>query len=334
MTRKSENMTRADAMKLIVQIPCLNEAETLPEVVAAIPRRIPGVDAVELLVIDDGSTDGTVAAARAAGVDHIVQHPSRRGLAAAFQTGLDTALALGADLIVNTDGDHQYPGADIPRLVAPILAGTADVVIGDRRPATVAEYSPLKRRLQAWGSWVVRQASGTDVPDATSGFRAYTREAALRLNIFTRYTYTLETIIQAGKKGLRLAHITIQPNPKTRASRLMRSQWDYVKRSAATILRLYVVYEPLRTFSWLSVPFFLVGVSLIGRFLVLYALGSLEGTARLVQSVLLGGTSLIIAFVIFLFGVIADLVGANRRLLEETLYRLKRLEMSGRPARE
>lgn len=319
-------------MKLIVQIPCLNEAETLPEVVAAIPRHILGVERVEVLVVDDGSTDGTVAAARAAGVEHIVQHPARRGLAAAFQSGLDTALALGADLIVNTDGDHQYPGADIPRLVAPILAGAADVVIGDRRPATVAEYSPLKRTLQAWGSWVVRQASGTDVPDATSGFRAYSREAALRLNLFTRYTYTLETIIQAGKKGLRIGHIPITPNPKTRASRLMRSQWDYVKRSAATIVRIYAVYEPLRTFGWLSVPFLLVGAGLIGRFLVLTALGSLEGVARLVQSVLIGGVSLIIGFVIFLFGVLADLVAANRRLTEETLYRLKRMELSQAPA--
>jgi hypothetical protein len=178
---------------------------------------------------------------------------------------------------------------------------------------------------------VVRLASDTQVPDATSGFRAYTREAALRLNIFTRYTYTLETIIQAGKKGLRLAHIPIQPNPKTRDSRLMRSQWDYVKRSAATILRLYALYEPLRTFSWLSVPFFLVGAILISRFLILYASGTLEEAARYVQSVLLGGTSLIIGFVIFLFGVIADLVGANRRLLEEMLYRLKRMELSAPP---
>ncbi len=313
---------------LIVQIPCFNEAETLPQVVAAIPRRIPGVDRVEILVIDDGSSDATVAVARAAGVEHIVQHPARRGLAAAFESGLEAALSLGADFIVNTDGDHQYPGADIPRLVAPLLAKTADLVIGDRRPARVAEYSPLKRRLQAWGSWVVRQASGTDVPDATSGFRAYSREAALRLNLFTRYTYTLETIIQAGKKGLRLAHVPIEPNPKTRASRLMRSQWDYVKRSAATIVRIYAVYEPLRTFGWLSVPFFAVGAVLIGRFLFMYVFGSLEGVARLIQSLFIGGVSLMIGFLIFLFGVLADLVAANRRLMEETLYRVKRLELN------
>lgn len=314
-------------MKLIVQIPCLNEAATLPEVVAAIPRQIPGVDQVEVLVIDDGSTDATVAVARAAGVEHVVQHPARRGLAAAFETGLQAALRLGADLIVNTDGDHQYPGADIPRLVAPLLTNTADLVIGDRRPASVAEYSPLKRRLQALGSWVVRQASGTDVPDATSGFRAYSREAALRLNLFTRYTYTLEAIIQAGKKGLRVAHVPIDPNPKTRASRLMRSQWDYVKRSAVTILRIYAVYEPLRAFGWLSAPFLLVGAGLLGRFLLIYAFVPLEGVARYIQSLLIGGVALILGFLIFLFGVLAELVAANRRLLEETLYRVKRMEL-------
>ncbi len=322
-------------MKLIIQIPCLNEAATLPLTVGGIPRQIPGIDQVEVLVVDDGSTDDTVAVARAVGVDHIVRHPYRRGLAAAFQTGMDAALGLGADLIVNTDGDNQYPQADIPRLIAPLLDNSADLVIGDRQPTKLAQFSPLKRLLQGWGSWVVRLASGTAVPDATSGFRAYTREAALRLNIFTQYTYTLETIIQAGKKGLRVAHIPIVANPKLRRSRLIRNEWDYIKRSAATIVRIYALYEPLRTFGFVSLPFFLVGGVLLLRFFAFYLTGDAVGVARFVQSVLIGGVSLVIGFLIFLFGVLADLIGQNRRLHEETLYRLKRLELNApRPAPE
>lgn len=316
-------------LRLIVQIPCFNEADTLPQTIADIPRHIPGVDVIiEVLVVDDGSTDRTAEVARELGVEHIVSHPYRRGLAAAFQSGVNAALTLGADVIVNTDGDNQYPQADIPKLIAPILKNEADVVIGDRQTATITHFSPLKRLLQAWGSWVVRQASGTAVPDATSGFRAYSREAALRLNLFTRYTYTLETIIQAGKKGLRVAHVPIQTNPTLRPSRLIQSDWDYVKRSAATILRIYAVYEPLKTFSLLSLPFLLSGMVLIGRFLFFYLSGPLEGVARYVQSLLIGGVALIIGFLIFLFGILADLVSANRQLLEESLYRLKRLELA------
>jgi glycosyltransferase involved in cell wall biosynthesis len=314
-------------MKLIVQIPCHNEAETLPAVVANIPRHIEDVQAVELLVIDDGSTDDTAQVAHACGVDHIVSHPDRRGLAAAFQTGLEAALRLGADIIVNTDGDNQYPQADIPRLIAPILGHQADIVIGNRQPATIAEFSPLKRLLQGWGSWVVRLASGTAVPDATSGFRAYSREAALRLNLFTRYTYTLETIIQAGKKGLRVAHITIKTNPKARPSRLVQSEWDYVKRSAATIIRIYALYEPLRTFGLISLPFALLGLALIGRFFYFYLTSEAVGVARFIQSIVIGTAALIIGLLILLFGILADIVSANRRLLEEMLYRVKRLEM-------
>lgn len=315
--------------KLVVQIPCLNEAATLPLVVRDVPRDIPGLT-VEVLVIDDGSTDGTAEIARQLGVEHIVRHPFRRGLAAAFQTGVDTALNLGADIIVNTDGDNQYPQTAIPELIAPIVQGQADLVIGNRQTATIAHFSPLKRWLQAVGSWVVRLASGTDVPDATSGFRAYSREAALRLNLFTRYTYTLETIIQAGKKGLRLAHVPIQTNPQTRPSRLLRSNWDYIKRSAATIVRLYAVYEPLKTFAWLSLPFLLVGTALVGRFLFFY-LTDQAGIGRYVQSVVLGGTALSVGFFIFLFGVLADLVAANRVLLEDVLYRVKRLDLDKIP---
>jgi glycosyltransferase involved in cell wall biosynthesis len=315
-------------MKLIVQIPCYNEAVTLPAVLADIPRNIPGVDVTEVLVVDDGSTDDTVAVAQTCGAHHVVSHPFRRGLAAAFQTGLDAALGLGADIIVNTDGDNQYPQTDIPRLIEPIMRHQADIVIGDRQTATVAEFSTLKRLLQNWGSWAVRVASGTTVPDATSGFRAYSREAALRLNIFTRYTYTLETIIQAGKKGLRVGYVTIHTNPTQRPSRLMRNEWEYIKRSSATIVRIYALYEPLRTFGLLSLPFFIVGMGLIGRFLFFYLTGSLEGVARYLQSVVIGGVSLVIAFLIFLFGILADISAANRLLLEETLYRIKRLELA------
>lgn len=313
---------------LIIQIPCLNEAETLPTTLAALPRQIPGIATVSVLVIDDGSTDGTAEVARAHGVQLIVRHPQRRGLAAAFESGLQAALAAGADIIVNTDGDNQYPGEEIPYLVGPILDGQADLVVGDRKPGFNPEFSWSKRLLQRVGSWVVAQAAGTPVPDATSGFRAYSRDAALRLQLFTRYTYTLETLIQASKKGLRVAHVQVNVNPVKRPSRLMRSQWEYVKRSAATILRIYAIYEPLRTFGMLSLPFILIGLGLLGRFAVLYLLGYLaEGVARLLQSVFIGGTSLIIGILILMFGVLADLIAANRRLTEETLYRIKRLEL-------
>jgi glycosyltransferase involved in cell wall biosynthesis len=321
--------------KVIVQIPCLNEAETLPVTLAGIPRSIPGVDRVEILVIDDGSTDDTAQVARAHGADYVIRHPERRGLAAAFETGVQACLERGADVIVNTDGDNQYPGDQIPLLLGPILAAQAELVVGDRKPGDNPEFSWLKRLLQRVGSWVVAQAAGAPVPDATSGFRAYTRDAALRLYQFTRYTYTLETLIQANKKGLRVAHVSINTNPVKRPSRLMRSQWEYVKRSAATIVRLYAIYEPLRTFGLLSLPFILVGVGLIGRFLFLYLFGFLaEGVARLVQSVLIGGTSLIVGILVLIFGLLADLIAANRRLSEEALYRLRRLELQSKRYRE
>jgi glycosyltransferase involved in cell wall biosynthesis len=315
-------------MYVIVQIPCLNEAETLPVTLASLPRAMAGVDRLEVLIIDDGSTDGTAAVARALGAQHVVRLPTRQGLAAAFQAGVSEALGLGADVIVNTDGDNQYPGGDIARLVAPILAGEADVVIGDRNPTRNAEASLVKRFLQGWGSWVVQAAAGVRVADATSGFRAFTREAALRLNLFTRYTYTLEMIIQAAKKGQRVAFIPVDVNTRTRQSRLIRSNWDYVKRSAATIVRLHALYEPLRTFGLISLPFVIAGLVLLGRAGLLYFTGQALGVARNVQSILVGSTALILGFLIFLFGVLADLTAANRYLLEEVLYRVKRLELT------
>jgi glycosyltransferase involved in cell wall biosynthesis len=314
-------------MRLIIQIPCYNEEETLPATLADIPSNVPGVDVVETMVIDDGSTDNTVDVARRLGVNYMIRLPGHKGLATAFQAGLDACLKLGADIIVNTDGDNQYPQADIPRLVNPILRNDADITIGDRQVHTVPHFSPLKKWLQRWGSWVVCIASGTQVPDATSGFRAYSREAALRLSLLTRYTYTLETIIQAGKKGLRVAYVPIQVNQPTRDSRLIRSNWTYVKQSAATILRLYAFYEPLRTFSYISLPFVIVGLFALARFGYFYVTGQ-SGIGRHVQSVVVGGTLLTLGFLLFILGVIADLIAANRMLIEETMYRIKRMEIA------
>src|ERR1700742_198718 len=235
-------------MKLIIQIPCLDEEETLPATLADLPRELPGFDVVEWLVIDDGSTDRTVEVARLHGVDHIVRLTNNKGLANGFQAGLDACLKLGADVIVNTDADNQYYGPDIVKLVQPILAGTADMVVGDREVMTIEHFSPLKKSLQRLGSWVVRQASETTVPDTTSGFRAYNREAALQLQVVSKYTYTLETIIQAGKMTVAVDHVEIRTNPKTRESRLFPSIWGYERRSGLSIFRIYSMYEPLRVF--------------------------------------------------------------------------------------
>lgn len=314
-------------MRLIIQIPCYNEAESLPQTLAGLPAHIPGVSHIETLIIDDGSNDDTAAVAQQLGVDHIIRHSHNRGLAAVFQTGLNECLRRGADIIVNTDGDNQYPGQEIPRLVAPILAGQADMVIGDRQTHTIAHFSPLKRFLQRWGSRVVRWASGTAVPDATSGFRAISRDAAMQLTIFTTYTYTLETIIQAGKKGLRIESIPIQVNPPLRQSRLIKSNWSFVKRNAATILRIYTYYEPLRTFTYISLVFLLPGLFLLARFMYFY-LSDLSGVGRYVQSVVIGGTLTIVGVLIFILGVVADLIAANRLLSERILYSLRRLELN------
>ncbi|RLT45504.1 MAG: glycosyltransferase family 2 protein [Chloroflexi bacterium] len=317
-------------MHLIIQIPCYNEAETLPLVLADLPRSLPGVSRLEVLVIDDGSSDGTARIAAELGVEHILRLPRNRGLAAAFQAGLDYCLAAGADLVVNTDGDNQYPGRFVGALIGPVLRGEADIVIGDRQTYQITHFSPLKRFLQQGGSWVVRVASGTPVPDATSGFRAFSREAALRLIVLTSYTYTLETIIQAGKKGLVIASVPIEVNDPTRDSRLMRSTWSYVKRSSATIVRLYTFYEPLRSFSFLAAPFIVGGLLLLARFFFFYLFTTQAGVGRLTQSVTIGGTLLTVGFLIFLFGVLADISSTQRGLLEEILYRQRKRELEER----
>ena len=310
-------------MKLIVQIPCLNEEAALPETLRSIPRSIPGIDTVEVLVIDDGSTDRTSEVARHGGADHVVRFARRKGLAAAFMAGLDASLRLGADIIVNTDGDNQYPAQDIPRLVAPILAGEADMVVGDRGVNAVAHFSWTKRRLQTLGSWMVSKVAGTYVPDTTSGFRALNREAALRINIVSEFTYTLESIIQAGKKRVAVAHLPIEAR-QTRPSRLFGSTWEYVKRSGATILRIWAMYEPLKVFV-------LLGSALLGGGLVLglrYAwywwMGDITGH---VQSAILSVLLLILGFQTLQWGIMADLIASNRKLLEDVLYRVRAMEL-------
>jgi glycosyltransferase involved in cell wall biosynthesis len=314
-------------MKLIVQIPCLNEEANLPETLAAIPRRIEGVDRVEILIIDDGSTDRTAEVARAHGADHVVRFTRRKGLAAGFMAGLDACLRLGADVIVNTDADHQYPGHEIPRLIAPILSGEADMVVGDREVRHLAHFSPLKRQLQGLGSWVVRKVSGTRVPDVTSGFRALNREAALHINIVTEFTYTLESIIQAGKKKLAVAHLPIAAR-ETRPSRLFSSSWEYVKRSVAAILRIYAMYEPFKVFLLLGSVLFLAGFALGVRYAYFWWLGDIRGH---LQSAILSVLLVILGFQTLQWGVMADLIASNRKLLEDLLYRVRKMELGDKP---
>jgi glycosyltransferase involved in cell wall biosynthesis len=316
-------------MKLIVQIPCYNEEETLPLTLSTIPRKIAGIDVVEVLIIDDGCTDRTVEVARQHGVEHVVRLPGHKGLGSCFQAGIEASLQHGADIIVNTDADNQYPQQDIPRLIEPILEGQADMVIGARPIGRIEHFSLIKRIMQKLGSWAVRLVSGTTVPDATSGFRAFSRGTALNLCVMTRFSYTLDTIIQAGKKNLRVASVPIEVNDPTRPSRLMKGMLDFMRRQGITILRLYVVYQPLRTFVYLSVPFLLVGSIAIARFLILWA-GGESGFMRHVQSIVIGGTFLTIGFMLVVLGILADLIATNRARLEELIFRVKRMDLQQR----
>jgi glycosyltransferase involved in cell wall biosynthesis len=318
------------SMKLIIQIPCLNEAKTLPGTLADLPTSIPGIDTIEVLVIDDGSTDDTAAVARAHGVQHVVRFKRRKGLAAAFTAGIDASLRAGADIIVNTDADNQYAGAGIAQLVAPLLAGQAEIVIGDRNMRTIRHMSWSKKILQRLGSWIVRQVSNTSVPDTTSGFRAYTRDAALKMTIVSEFSYTLESIIQAGKRRMAIAHVEIATNPRTRPSRLFDSIWSYLKQSGATIVRIYAMYEPLKIFTYIGGFVFLCGVLISIRFLYYYLFTTFS--QGMIQSLILAAVLMIVGFQVVLIGLVADVISGNRKLLEDLLYRVRRMEIE-QPAR-
>lgn len=310
--------------KLIIQVPCFNEEEHLAATLRDLPRQVHGVAEVKILVIDDGSSDRTAEVARLNGADYILRLPNNRGLAHAFRSGVDAALRLGADVIVNTDGDNQYCGGDIGNLIQPILRGAADMVVGDRDPRNLRHFSRAKRLLQHYGSWVVRQLSGTQIPDATSGFRALSRDAAMRLNVISDFTYTLETIIQAGKKKLPVTHVQVNTNPERRNSKLFTTTSSYIKHSVATILRIYALYEPLKVFSYIGGTLIVAGTALGLRFVYYYWTAGGRGH---IQSLLLTVLLIIIGFQTVLIGLLADLIGSNRSLIEDVLYRLRRLEL-------
>ncbi|NOY70121.1 MAG: glycosyltransferase family 2 protein [Deltaproteobacteria bacterium] len=310
-------------MKLIIQIPCFNEEKTLPATVADIPREIEGIDRVEILVIDDGSTDRTVEVAKGLGVEHIIRNKGNKGLAFSFISGLNTCLKLGADIIVNTDGDNQYKGEFIPRLIAPILSGEADIVVGDRKTDHIGHFSPVKKRLQKLGSLVVRLLSKTDVPDAVSGFRAFSRDAAMRTNIVSAYSYTVETIIQAGNKKLTVKSVPVETNPQTRPSRLMKSMPRFIMNQLNTMVRMYTMFKPMRVF--FIIGFFCLFAAMIplARFLIYYFMGMGEGH---IQSLIFGAILFIIGFQVMVIALLGDVISFNRKLVEETLYRVKRME--------
>ena len=311
-------------LKLVIQIPCYNEAATLGTTLRELPRAVPGIAAVEWLVVDDGSTDDTAAVARENGVDHVIRLPIHRGLARAFMAGVEAALRAGADVIVNTDADNQYCASDIPALLRPIVEGHADMVVGARPIGDIAHFSPLKKTLQRFGSRIVQLASNTRVPDAPSGFRAFSRAAALQLNVFSDYTYTLETIIQAGQKGLAIASVPVRVNADLRPSRLVKSLPQYLHRSALTIGRIFVTYRPLRFFLTVSALLFAPGLLIGIRFLVLYARGHGQGH---VQSLILASILMIVSALFCMLGLLADLISVNRRLLEDLRTRLTELEL-------
>jgi glycosyltransferase involved in cell wall biosynthesis len=313
-------------MKLIIQIPCLNEEATLPATIADLPREIPGIDEIELLVVDDGSTDSTVEVARECGVEHIVRLTNNKGLAAGFQAGLDACLKLGADVVVNTDADNQYRGSDVPKLVAPIVAGEADMVVGDRQVSQIDHFSGSKKGLQRLGSWVVRRLSGTEVSDATSGFRAYNREAALQLLVVDNFTYTLESLIQAGKMLVAVDEVDIGTNPKTRESRLFASTGAYVRRNAPAILRIYARYEPLRAFATAGLVVLVGALAAWMPFLIDWIFnGDSDGH---VQSLILGAVLFIAAVQLFALGVIGDLLAGQRVMTQRVFERVRRVELA------
>jgi glycosyltransferase involved in cell wall biosynthesis len=318
-------------VKLIIQIPCYNEALTLPTTLQALPRQLEGVDCVEWLIIDDGSHDNTAEVARQLGVDHVIRLKQHSGLAAGFVAGLEACLKSGADLIVNTDADNQYLADDIALLIQPILHGQADLVIGDRGVATTQNFSPLKRFLQRLGSWVIAKASNLDIPDATSGFRALSREAALRTIVVSEYSYTLETLIQAGAHRTTVSYVPVRTNPQTRPSRLMRNIPHYLVNSSQTIIKAYTMYQPLRVFSLISAVFIFLGILLGIRFLIYYFNG--QGSGH-IQSLILTAVLIIVGFQTFLIGLVADLIGFNRRIMEETLYRIRRIELENQSEQE
>jgi glycosyltransferase involved in cell wall biosynthesis len=311
-------------LKLIVQIPCLNEEETLAATLIDIPRDVPGVECVEILVIDDGSSDRTVDVARRYGVNHIVRNRANLGLARTFSRGIEECLKRGADIIVNTDGDNQYRGADIPKLVQPIIEGKADIVVGDRQTRKVAHFSPFKKALQALGSRIMSFITRTELPDAVSGFRAFSREAALKTNIVSPFSYTLESLIQAGAKSLKIVSVPIGTNGKTRESRLFDSIPSFVSRQLKTLVLMYVMYKPLRAFCIVGALLAAVGAAPIARFLFYYATGDGQGH---LQSLVLASVLLVMSFISFATGLLADVVSRNRQLLELTLEKVRRLEL-------
>ncbi|MFC1881138.1 glycosyltransferase family 2 protein [Thermodesulfobacteriota bacterium] len=311
-------------MKLIVQIPCYNEEQTLPMTVRDIPREIDGVDQVEILVIDDGSKDRTADVAREIGVDHIVKNTCNKGLARTFLIGLDACLRLRADIIVNTDGDNQYKGQDIPKLITPILKGKADIVIGDRQTDNIPDFSPTKKMMQKIGSFLIRTISKTSVADGVSGFRAFSRNAAMQMNIVSPFSYTIETIIQAGKKHLAVSSVPIGTNPKTRESRLAKSIPRFLERSSITMIRMYTMYQPLRALFYIGFLCLIAGLIPSVRFLIYYSIGQGQGH---IQSLILAAILFIVGFQILVIGLVADLISFNRKLLEETLLRVRHMEL-------
>lgn len=310
-------------MKLIIQIPCYNESETLEIALNDLPRKLDGVDEIEYLIINDGSKDNTVEVAKKWGVHHIVNFKQNKGLAQGFMAGLDGCLRNGADIIVNTDADNQYCAEDITTLIQPILDGKADMVIGARPIDQTEHFSYIKKKLQHLGSWVVRKASNTNIPDAPSGFRAFSREAAMRINVVNDYTYTLETIVQAGREKIAITSVPIRTNAELRPSRLFNSIWGYVKKSMLTIIRAYMMYKPLKCFTFLSIPPVAIGLLIGFRFLYFMAIGQAGGH---VQSLILACTLIIMGFVGFMIGLVADVIAANRKILEDTQYHVRKAE--------